>query len=82
MSNQTPRIKYHWRGAVQTGAIAALVLAVILPLCYYLSAAGSDPIGIYQSIAWVLAFIGLLGAVVIGCIVWMIGVGRSHGKDH
>jgi hypothetical protein len=78
MSNQTPRTRYHWRGAVQAGAIAALVLAVILPLCYYLSAAGSDSIGINQ---WVLAFIGLLGAAVIGCFVWLVGFGRSHGKD-
>jgi hypothetical protein len=81
MSNQTPRTKYHWRGAVQAGAIAALVLAVILPLCYYLSAAGSDSIGINQSIAWMLAFIGLLGATVIGCIVWLVGFGRSREKD-
>ena len=79
MSSQTTRTKYNWRGAVLTGAIAALVLGVILPLYYYLSAPGSDPMGIYQSIAWTLALIGLLGAAVIGGIVWVAG--RSHGKD-
>jgi hypothetical protein len=79
MSDQTPRTAKKWNSAVVTSAIAALVLGVILPLCYYVSTPGQDSIGIYQSIAWTFALIGLLAAAVIGGLVWLAG--RSRDRD-
>lgn len=79
MNSHTRRTTDSSRRALQTGAIAALVLGLILPLCYYVNTPRPDVLGIYQWIASMFAGIGLVSAVLIGGIVWAIG--RSHEKD-